>query len=308
MSSYFLSIEPVMTELTLGFIGLGAMGQNAARCLLQAGHRVQGFDLRAASLEAFKTEGGQPVASPSAAAVDATATVLFVVNAKQAEDVLFGASGLASGAAAGHVVISCVTMAAGDARRLAALCEEQGLVFVDAPVSGGVAGAEAGSLSIMAAGPSAALDVCAPVFAAIGGRVLRVGEQAGQGSTFKTINQLLCGVHLAAAGEAMAMAARAGLDTQQVFDLVSQSAASSWMLVDRGPSMVTRRYTPVRSAVDIFVKDLGLVVDLARDLRFPATVSAAALQSFLGASGAGLGARDDSAVTEFYRLGVSDHA
>jgi 3-hydroxyisobutyrate dehydrogenase len=131
--------------------------------------------------------------------------------------------------------------------------------------------------------------------------------EAGQGSTFKTINQLLCGVHLAAAGEAIAMAARAGLDSQQVFDLVSESAAASWMLRDRGPAMVQRSYIPVRSAVDIFVKDLGLVLDLARDLRFPASVSAAALQSFLGTSGAGFGQQDDAAVTEFYRLGAIHH-
>ena len=234
-------------------------------------------------------------------------TVIFVVNAAQVEAVLFGKEGLATNAPPGHLLISCVTMSAADARRLAARCSASGLVFIDAPVSGGVAGAASGSLSIMAAGPADAMVACAPVFAAMGSRVLNVGTEAGQGSTFKTINQLLCGVHLAAAGEAMAMAERAGLDTQQVFDLVCESAAASWMLRDRGPAMVTRTYVPVRSAVDIFVKDLGLVLDLARDLRFPATVSAAALQSFLGASGAGLGNKDDSAVTEFYRLGATHH-
>lgn len=296
-----------MTKLILGFVGLGAMGQNAARQLLLAGHRVRGFDLRTESLQRFAAQGGEVATSPAQVCAQAVGTVLFVVNAAQAEAVLFGKDGMAEAAAPGHLVISCVTMSAADARRLAARCREHELVFVDAPVSGGVAGAEAGSLSIMAAGPAAALDACAPVFAAMGSRVLRVGEEAGQGSTFKTINQLLCGVHLAAAGEAMAMAARAGLDTQQVFDLVSESAAASWMLRDRGPAMVTRTYTPVRSAVDIFVKDLGLVLDLARELRFPAGISAAALQSFLGASGAGFGKRDDAAVTEFYRLGTTHH-
>lgn len=296
-----------MTKLILGFVGLGAMGQNAARQLLLAGHRVRGFDLRTESLQSFAAQGGEVAASPAQVCAQAVGTVLFVVNAAQAEAVLFGKDGMAEAAAPGHLVISCVTMSAADARRLAARCREHELVFVDAPVSGGVAGAEAGSLSIMAAGPAAALDACAPVFAAMGSRVLRVGEEAGQGSTFKTINQLLCGVHLAAAGEAMAMAARAGLDTQQVFDLVSESAAASWMLRDRGPAMVRRTYTPVRSAVDIFVKDLGLVLDLARELRFPAGISAAALQSFLGASGAGFGKRDDAAVTEFYRLGTTHH-
>ena len=296
-----------MTKLTLGFVGLGAMGQNAARQLLLAGHRVQGFDLRQESLQTFAEHGGEVAASLAHVGKNAMGTVIFVVNAVQAEAVLFGAEGLAANAAPGHLVISCVTMSAADAKRLAARCRASGLVFIDAPVSGGVAGAAAGSLSIMASGPADALEACAPVFAAMGSRVLNVGTEAGQGSTFKTINQLLCGVHLAAAGEAMAIAERAGLDTQQVFDLVSESAAASWMLRDRGPAMVMRTYVPVRSAVDIFVKDLGLVMDLARDLRFPAMVSAAALQSFLGASGAGLGNKDDSAVTEFYRLGASHH-
>jgi L-threonate 2-dehydrogenase len=296
-----------MSTLTLGFVGLGAMGQNAARQLLLAGHRVQGFDLRAESLQVFAANGGVVARELSQVCDQAMGTVLFVVNAEQADAVLFGSGGLASTAAPGHLVISCVTMSAVDARRLAARCQESGLVFVDSPVSGGVAGAEAGTLSIMAAGPVEALEACVPVFSAIGSRVLSVGADAGQGSTFKTINQLLCGVHLAAAGEAMAMAVRAGLDCQQVFDLVSQSSASSWMLRDRGSAMVERSYTPTRSAVDIFVKDLGLVVDLARDLRFPATVSAAALQSFLGASGAGFGKQDDAAVTEFYRLGTMNH-
>ena len=295
-----------MEQLTIGFIGLGAMGQNAARRLLLAGHKVQGFDLRQSSLDRFTEAGGTPVQSAAQACTGALATVIFVVNAQQAESALFGENGLAAHAPPGHLVISCVTMSAADARRLAQRCADLGLVYVDAPVSGGVVGAENGTLSIMASGPAPALDACASIFAAMGSRILRVGEQPGQGATFKTINQLLCGVHLAAAGEAMAMAARAGLDPQQVFDLVSQSAAASWMLKDRGPAMVARDYTPVRSAVDIFVKDLGLVLDLARDLRFPATVSAAALQSFLGASGAGFGTLDDAAVTEFYRLARAD--
>jgi len=294
-----------MTNLTLGFIGLGAMGQAASARLLQAGHRVQGFDLRESSLQSFAGNGGHVAAKPADVCKQAVATVLFVVNAQQAESVLFGVDGLATTAAPGHLVICCVTMSATDARRLAGLCEQQELVYVDAPVSGGVAGAQAGTLSIMAAGSDAALDTCAPVFAAMGSRILRVGREAGQGAMFKTINQLLCGVHLAAAGEALAMAERAGLDGAQVLDLVSNSAASSWMLRDRGPAMVKRDYAPPRSAVDIFVKDLGLVMDLARELRFPASVSAAALQSFLGASGAGLGNADDSAVTEFYRKKTS---
>jgi len=127
-----------------------------------------------------------------------------------------------------------------------------------------------------------------------------VGSAPGQGAMVKTINQLLCGVHLAAAGEAMAMAERAGLDLQAVWDVVNFSAAGSWMMNDRGPRMVAQSFDAPTSAVDIFVKDLGIVVDVARELRFPAPLAATALQSFLGASGAGNGRRDDAAVMLYY--------
>ncbi len=134
----------------------------------------------------------------------------------------------------------------------------------------------------------------------MGTRLMRVGTEAGQGSTVKAINQLLCGVHLAAAGEAMAMAKRAGLDLQAVWDVVNFSAAGSWMLNDRGPRMVTGAFDTAYSAVDIFVKDLGIVLDVARELRFPAPLAATALQSFLGSSGAGNGKRDDAAVMLYF--------
>lgn len=295
-----------MQKHDVGFVGLGAMGQLVARRFLGAGLTVCGFDLSTEALGAFEADGGI-VANDAAATSEATPmTVLFVVNAQQAESVLFDEGGIADRAADGHIIISCVTMSASDARAIAKCCTERGLIFLDAPVSGGTVGAEAGTLSIMASGPADAYTTCMPIFSAMGKHILHVGLDAGQGSSFKTINQMLCGVHLAIAGEALALAEKAGLDPRQVFELVSQSAASSWMLNDRGPAMLERHYQPVNSAVDIFVKDLGVVQDLARELKFPATVSSAALQSFLGASGAGMGQMDDSAVTEFYRL-ISDH-
>jgi 3-hydroxyisobutyrate dehydrogenase len=179
-------------------------------------------------------------------------------------------------------------------------CDEHGLGFVDSPVSGGVRGAASGTLTIMAAGADAAFERCRPVCEAMGSRVKRVGSEPGQGSMVKTINQLLCGVHIAAAGEALALARRAGLDPQAVWDVVNFSAAGSWMLNDRGPRMIARTFDAPVSAVDIFVKDLGIVLDVARELRFPAPLAATALQSFLGASGAGHGQRDDSAVTLYF--------
>jgi 3-hydroxyisobutyrate dehydrogenase len=289
-----------MNQQTIAFVGLGAMGAHSARRLAQAGHRVQGFDLRPEALQALAQVGGHPCASPAQSMQGARLAVLFVVNGKQAEQVIFGQQGLAEVAPAGATIISCVTMAPTEAADLGRRCDERGWTFLDSPVSGGTVGAERGTLTIMASGERQKIEDCRPIMEAMGQRLMIVGPRAGDGAMVKTINQLLCGVHLAAAGEAMAMAKRAGLDLQAVWDVVSKSAAGSWMLNDRGPRMVAGSFDTVTSAVDIFVKDLGIVADVARGMHFPAPLAATALQSFLGASGAGNGRRDDSAVMLFY--------
>ena len=289
-----------MNETTIAFIGLGAMGSHSARLLTTAGFRVQGFDLRQEALLALSEAGGHPCSSAAEAARGAARAVLFVVNGKQAQDVIFGPGGVGETAADGMTILSCVTMSPNEAADIGMRCRERGWKFVDAPVSGGTAGAKRGALTIMAAGEPDAIEDCRPICEVIGQRYMVVGSEAGQGAMVKTINQLLCGVHLAAAGEAMAMARRAGLDLQAVWNVVNQSAAASWMLNDRGPRMVAQDFDTPTSAIDIFVKDLGIVADVARDLRFPAPLAAAALQSFLGVSGAGKGRKDDAAVMQFY--------
>ena len=289
-----------MNETTVGFIGLGAMGAHSARLLVKAGYRVQGFDLRKEALDALVAEGGRACASAAEAAQGATHAVLFVVNGKQAEQVLFGPGGIVETAADGITVMSCVTMSPTEAAALGQRCAERGWGFVDSPVSGGTTGASTGTLTIMAAGDPKVIEASRSIYETMGKRFMRVGQQPGQGAMVKTINQLLCGVHLAAAGEAMAMAKRAGLELQAVWDVVNFSAAASWMLNDRGPRMVAQSFDKPTSAVDIFVKDLGIVLDVAREMRFPAPLAATALQSFLGSSGAGNGRRDDAAVMLYF--------
>ena len=289
-----------MNDTIIGFVGLGAMGSHSARLLAQAGFRVQGFDLRPEALSALSVAGGHACTSIAQAMRGASLALLFVVNGEQAEQVLFGPGGLAESAAPGMTIMSCVTMSPSEAAKLGERCSERGWRFIDSPVSGGTVGASRGSLTIMAAGATDAIEDCRPIYAAIGQRLMHVGNEAGQGAMVKTINQLLCGVHLAAAGEAMAMARRAGLDLQAVWDVVNHSAAGSWMLNDRGPRMVAHSFDSPTSAVDIFVKDLGIVVDVAREMRFPSPMAATALQSFLGVSGAGNGRQDDAAVMRYY--------
>lgn len=289
-----------MNTKTIAFIGLGAMGSHSARRLAAAGYRVQGYDLRREALQALADAGGETASSVAEAMAGADYALLFVVNGKQAEQIIFGTGGIAESARPGLTIMSCVTMPPDQAASLGQRCRENGWRFIDSPVSGGTAGASRGTLTVMAAGDPAAIDDCRPIYATIAERLMVVGADPGQGAMVKTINQLLCGVHLAAAGEAMAMAKRAGLDLQAVWDVVNYSAAGSWMMNDRGPRMVAQNFDAPTSAVDIFVKDLGIVVDVARALRFPAPLAATALQSFLGSSGAGNSQRDDAAVMLYY--------
>lgn len=286
--------------MRIGFIGLGAMGQPMAARLVHAGHAVRGFDLRPAALDALVAQGGAAATSPRDAARDAEVLVLMVVNGDQARQALFGAEGAAQALPEGAVVVASCTQPPSQAAELAERVALAGRVLLDAPVSGGVVGARAGTLAIMCAGPQAAFDAVRSVLEVLGRRVFHVGDRQGLGSTAKMVNQLLCGVHIAAAAEAMNVAERAGLPLQSVFDIVSVSAGNSWMWGDRGPRMMQDEPV-VTSAVDIFVKDLGIVLDQGRDVRQATPLAAAAHQMFLAASGLGHGGADDSQVIRAYR-------
>ena len=286
--------------MKIGFVGLGAMGLPMAINLVKAGHDVSGFDFNSTALDKLAVAGGQAAESAAAAASGADFLVLMVVNGGQAHDVLFGAGKAADALSPGACVIACCTQAPDQARSLGEALAERQLLLLDAPVSGGVAGAEGGTLSIMASAPARVFNKARPLLDAMGRNIFHVGEEHGAGSTAKLINQLLCGVHIAAAAEALQLAEAAGVDPQAVFNIVSGSAASSWMLNDRGPRMLDDE-PAVRSAVDIFVKDLGIVLDHGRAARHGLPLSAAAHQMFLAASGAGHGKADDSQVIRAYR-------
>jgi 3-hydroxyisobutyrate dehydrogenase len=285
--------------MRIGFIGLGAMGRGMAGALVAAGHEVTGFDIAPAALDWLEGRGGARAASPAAACDGAGAVVLSVVNAEQARAVLFGDAGAVEGLPGGALVVSTVTMPAEAAAAIGAEVDAAGLRFLDAPVSGGPVAAEAGKLTVMCSGADAAWEAARPVLDAIGANVFRLGDRPGPGSTMKMVHQLAAGCNLAVAAEVMSFGAHLGLDPAQVLGVLDVSAGGSWMISNRGPRMLTEG-TEASSAVDIFVKDLGIVLDAARAARFPVPVSAAALQVFLGASGAGFGQHDDSQATRFY--------
>ena len=286
--------------MKVGVIGLGSMGMGAALNLLKSQHQVVGCELREAARAEIAAAGGSAVASAAELPDDLEALIVFVVNSTQAEDVLFGPDGCASRLKKGTVVLLCTTVAPEAARQLDAKITAAGLLMLDAPVSGGATGARSGTMTIMASGPEAAFAKAQPVLDAIGDKVWRLGDTAGIGSTVKMVNQLLAGVHIATAAEALALGIRAGADPRTLYDVICSSAGSSWMWQNRVPHILAGDDTP-SSTVNIFVKDLGIVLDQARSLTFPLPMAAAAHQLFLAAAAAGHGAKDDAFVIRVWQ-------
>ncbi len=280
-------------------VGLGSMGMGMARALLARGFDVAGCDVSEAARTRLGEHGGRAFETPRAAAEGHDVVACVVVNAAQTEAVLFGEHGVAPALRPGSVFVSCATMAPADAKRLAARVEALGAHYLDAPISGGAVRAAAGELTVMASGSAAAFEAAAPLLDAVSARLFRIGAAAGEGAAMKMVNQLLAGVHIAAAGEAMALGARLGLDLAKVYEVITASAGNSWMFENRMPHVVAGDYTPL-SSIEIFVKDLGIVGDMARELRYPAPIAAAALQMYLAAAGSGLGREDDAAVAKVY--------
>lgn len=298
-----------MSEMSVGVIGLGSMGTGIASNLVKAGLSVKGFDIFGNARDAFAAAGGAVAASAAEAARDVDLLLLMVVDAAQVEDVLFGEPAAAEQARAGTVVMICPTIAPADVRRLAARIEAAGLLPLDAPVSGGKVGADAGSLTVMASGCDAAFDAAEPVLNAMSGTLYRVGDTPGLGATYKIVHQLAAGVHLAVAAEVMAFGAQAGCDPETLFGILANSAGRSWMMTDRVPHILEDDYAP-RSTVDIFVKDLGLVIETGCECKTPLPLAAAAHQLFLAASSMGHGRIDDAGVVKVYEVmtGARVHA
>ena len=275
-------------------VGLGSMGFGMAASLVRGGFGVTGFDVNAEAMERLAALGGMVAASPLAAAKGADVVLCVVVNAAQTETVLFGADGAAQ-AMAGGVILSSATMSPDAARGFAARAAAMGLGYLDAPISGGAVRAAAGELTVMASGTPEAFAKARPVLECIAAKVYELGEEAGTGAAFKIVNQLLAGVHIAAACEAITFAKAMGLDIAKVYEVITASAGNSWMFENRVPHVLEGDYAP-RSAVEIFTKDLGIVSDIGRGLKFPTPIASMALQMFVMTAAAGMGRDDDASV------------
>ncbi|MFO1244636.1 MAG: L-threonate dehydrogenase [Ramlibacter sp.] len=283
----------------VGLIGLGAMGAGMAQSLRRAGYAPHVFDIRAEVAQAFAAEGGTACASPAELGTACDVVVSVVVNAAQTESVLFGDLGCAATLKAGSVFVMCSTVDPNWSMALEARLAEKGILYIDAPISGGAAKAASGQMTMMTSGTPEAYALAEPMLHAMAARVYKLGDKAGAGSKVKIINQLLAGVHIAAAAEAMALGLREGVDPAALYDVITHSAGNSWMFENRMAHVLAGDYTPL-SAVDIFVKDLGLVLDMARASKFPLPLSSTAHQMFMQASTAGFAREDDSAVIKIF--------
>ncbi|GJS95127.1 ketose-bisphosphate aldolase class-II family protein [Tanacetum coccineum] len=322
----------------IGFIGLGAMGFGMATHLLKSNFSVHGFDVTLLpypfcyssvlsvignalydnnilshkrevigeevykpTLSRFAQAGGLIGSSPAEVSKDVDVLIVMVTNEVQAESVLYGVDGAVSVLQPGASIVlsSTVSPAFISQLELRLQNENKGLKLIDAPVSGGVIRASEGTLTIMASGTDEALEHAGSVLSALSEKLYVIKGGCGAGSGVKMVNQLLAGVHIASAAEAMAFGARLGLDTRVLFDIIKASDGTSWMFENRGPHMVDNDYTPL-SALDIFVKDLGIVARECAARRVPLHISTAALQLFLSGSASGWGRLDDSAVVKVY--------
>ena len=270
-----------------------------ARSLRRAGHIVHAVDVRAEAARAFAAEGGLACPSPAELPRHCDVIVSVVINAAQTENVLFGDKGCADAMRPGSVFVMCSTVDPAWSAALEDRLAERGILYLDAPISGGAAKAQAGQITMMTAGRPEAYRKCGHLLDAMAAKVYRLGDRAGAGSKVKVINQLLAGVHIAAAAEAMALGLREGVDPAALYEVITHSAGNSWMFENRMPHVLAGDYTPL-SAVDIFVKDLGLVLDLARASKFPLPLSSTAHQMFMQASSAGFAKEDDSAVIKIF--------
>ena len=284
---------------TVGLIGLGAMGSGMAQSLRRAGHQVHVFDVRREAAVAFAKDGGVACASLAELGAACDVVVSVVVNAAQTEAVLFGSDGCTASMKPGSVFVMCSTVDPNWSVALEARLEGMGLRYIDAPISGGAAKAASGQMTMMTAGRPEAYAVAEPFLNAMAGKVYKLGDSAGAGSQVKIINQLLAGVHIAAAAEAMALGLREGVNAEALYEVITNSAGNSWMFENRMAHVLAGDYTPL-SAVDIFVKDLGLVLDTARASKFPLPLSSTAHQMFMQASTAGYAREDDSAVIKIF--------
>ncbi len=285
-------------SFTVAVFGLGSMGYGIAQSCLRKDMTVHGFDVMADAVDRFLAEGGTTGAIADVAP-KLDAAVIVVLNAAQVESVLFGDDGIVPLLHAGAVVMACATVPPEFAKDMEQRCAAHQVHYLDAPISGGSVKASEGKLGVMASGTNEAFEAADPVLKATAETVFHLGDAAGAGSAMKAVNQLLAGVHIATMAEALTFGMTQGIRPEIFVDVITKCAGSSWMLENRAPHVVAGDYTP-HSQVNIWPKDLGIVLEAARATGFHAPITETALAQYKRAVEMGLGREDDAAVTKVY--------
>lgn len=284
----------------IGIVGVGNMGGGMAGRLLECGWPVQACDLVEAKVQALVRQGARAAATPREAAAGAQALIVCVVNAQEAEAVLFGPEGAAEALAPGSAVLLCPTIAPQEVERLAAGLAERGLAAIDAPMSGGPARARDGSMSLMVACADAVFEAQRDLLQTLSARLFRVGTRIGDGARTKLVNNLLAGINLVGAAEAMALAERLGLDLPRTLEVIEQSSGQSWIGSDRMRRAIAGDYAP-RAHMTLLQKDTGLALQAGEAVGFHAVLGPVAHEAFDRAVAAGDADLDDAALLRLFR-------
>ncbi|KAJ5802709.1 uncharacterized protein N7503_005159 [Penicillium pulvis] len=294
-----------MSKPAIGFVGLGAMGFGMATNLVKEGYPVHGFDVFPASVERFKDAGGIPASSLQDSASEKQYYICMVASAPQVQSVLFGEGGIVAGLPQNATLILCSTVPASYAQSVAKELVQHGrgdIHFIDAPVSGGALRAANGTLSIMAGAPDAALESGRFLLEAMSdtNKLYLVPGGIGAGSNMKMVHQILAGIHILGASEAMGFAAHLGLNADETAEAIKESSAWTWMHENRLQRMVEEDWIPGASALTIILKDVGIITTSARENHFPTPLCSTAEQVYLGALLQGYGNKDDSVMVRQY--------
>ena len=277
-------------------VGLGSMGFGIAQSLIRAGYSVYGQDKNLKQQKRLIEEGGYDKNIPFN---DLQAVIIVVLNEKQTREIIFGQNGISEKLKKNSLIMVCTTVAPDFAKEMASSCNYKGLLYLDAPISGGSKKSAEGKLSYMISGSPKAFEVAKPILDCTSETVFEFGEHVGSGSAMKAVNQMLAGVHIAAMAEAITFGITQGIDPKRFLEVISKCAGTSWMLENRTPHIIDNDYSP-KSSINIWPKDLGIVLDIAKNSNFSAPLTAAALQQFISAAGSGLGQEDDAAVAKIY--------
>ena len=291
--------------MRVGIIGIGQMGWALAQTLMQHAYEVAVRDIREEANEIAALAGAEVLDSPASVARACDALVTFVVDGAQTEDVLFGAQGAAQALRHGQLVLMCSTMSPDDAARCASRLADRGVLVLDAPVSGGPDHLRAGQLTMMVAGPQAALDAARPLFDVMARDVFHLSVQPGDGARVKLVNNMLAGTHLVATAEALSFGAQLGLDMAMLFDVIRHSSGQSWIGDDRFKRLLAGDHG-VRSSPEILAKDLRLALAMAGHSGFEAPLAQQSSAIFNEVSQR-FGERDDAEVVRWYDQRAGTH-